>query len=366
MKVILSFCVLITLCLNNLVSANPAQTHLSSFVHQMTLQRDSIKTRVNQWVSPVQITLPIAGGYIDLQSAIMGVEQTGLVNQSIWGALDTQINGQWSLGHRALISLHASLPTGKSLDKNGVGLLQVLLRNDLNFPVKTFGQGLNAGGALSVVHHQGHWSLSMGGGYAYKGKYNPVDSVANYKPGDEISGSLGFDYTYKKWVYRVTTTGTFYLTDRHNGLVVFRNGKQLLLQGSMLYTGRRFRLKAEVTEIIRMKNKDLLSNDQFLYELRDSNGNDFRAHIETSWTPTSFVTFFGTGYFKHLTANAHVPTSPIYQGNAHLFEGGGGLALSFGKAVHLTLHGTRLTGKAEDATLILSAFNLRGALSIVF
>lgn len=348
------------------LQAAPAQTDLSSFVHQITLRRDSIDTRVSQWVSPLQVRLPFASGYIEVQSALMYARQTGLVRESVWGALNTRIDGRWALGNHALVSLHTSLPTGKqALDHPDADLVRLLSRNDLNFPVKTFGQGLDAGGALSLVRHRGHWSLSLGGGYAHKGAYEPIAGVVNYKPGDEISGSVGFDYTYDRFVYRLSARGAYYLTDRQEGLVVFRNGKQLLLQSEMRYTGRYFRLKVELSELARLKNQEL-SNGRFLFETRDSNGNDFRARLEASLTPTSFITLFATGYFKHLTSNAHPPGSPLYQGGAHLLEGGGGIALSIGPAYHLVLQGTRLTGKAEDGAVALSAFNARAGLSIAF
>lgn len=348
------------------LQAAPLQTDLSSFVHQISLRRDSTQTRISQWVSPLLVRLPFASGYIEVQSALMYARQVGRVHESAWGALNTRFDGRWALGNRALISLHTSLPTGKqALDAPDADLVHLLARNDLNFPVKTFGQGLDAGGALSLVRHRGHWSLSIGGGYAHKGDYEPIAGVVKYKPGDEISGSVGFDYTYDRFVYRISAVGTYYLTDRQDGLVVFRNGKQLLLQGEMHYTGRLVRLKAEVSEMARLKNQ-ALSNGRFLFETRDSNGNDFRARLESSLTPTSFITLFATGYFKHLTSNAHPPGSPLYQGNAHLIEGGGGIALSFGPTYHLVIQGTRLTGKAEDGAVHLSAFNARAGLSVIF
>lgn len=343
-----------------------AQTDLSSFVHRISLRRDSIETRVSQWVSPLHVRVPFASGYVEVQSALMYARQTGPVRESSWGALNTRIDGRWALGNRALISLHAGLPTGKqALDAPEADLVRLLARNDLNFPVKTFGQGLDVGGALSLVHHSGHWSASLGGSYTYKGDYEPVKGIAQYKPGDELSASAGFDYSYDRFVYRFSAVGTYYLTDRQDGLVVFRNGKQLLLQAEMRYASRRFKFKAELAEIARLKNQ-ALSDGRFLFEIRDSNGNDFRARLESSLTPASFITFFATGYFKHLTSNAHPPGSPLYQGSAHLFEGGGGIALSFGSAYHIALQGARLTGKAEDGAVDLSAFNARAALSVRF
>lgn len=201
-------------------------------------------------------------------------------------------------------------------------------------------------------------------GYQRKGPYEPIVGVADYKPGDEVSGSFGFDYTYGPFVYRFSAAGTYFFTDRQNKSVVFQNGKQILVQGAILYTGNRFRVKAEITEIARLKNQEI-TNGTFSYETRDSNGNDLRANLETSWTPVRYFTIYGLGYAKHLTANAHPLGTPLYQGDAYLIEGGGGIAFTVGP-YHLNLRASKLTGKAEDKQIELSAFNLRCAFSAEF
>lgn len=352
------FCLFWLFCASSAYGIDKPQTQVSSFVHQITLERDSTRTRLTQWVAPLSIHMPFVNGNVQIRSAAMFVHQDTLTNDHVWGVLNTEIQGQWALGKVALIQLNTSLPTGKrALATSDATLVQSLARNDLNFPIKTFGQGLGLGGTFSLVRHRGFWTWSAGVGYQYKGAYEPISGLTQYKPGDEILGSMGFDYTYGPFVYRLSVAGTYYLTDRLNKVVVFQNGKQFLLQGAILYTGNRIRLKAEITEIARLKNQGLVSGS-FLYETRDSNGNDLRGLLEASWTPARFLTFFSTGYAKHLTANTHPQGSPLYQGDAYFIEGGGGIALSIGP-YHLNLRATKLTGKAEDKLLKLSAFNVR-------
>jgi hypothetical protein len=346
------------LCGSSVYGLEKIHTNVSSFVHQVTLKRDSTQTRLTQWVTPISLHLPLANGAIYFRSAAMLVHQDATTEDHVWGAVNTDIQGQWSLGKAALISLNTSLPSGKrALATSDASLVQNLARNDLNFPVKTFGQGLDFGGALSFVRHRGFWTWSAGAGYQYKGAYEPISGSVGYKPGDEISGSLGFDYSHSSFVYRLSAAGTYYLTDRQNKVVVFQNGKQILLQGAILYTGNRFQAKAEITEIVRFKNQELM-NGAFLFEMRDSNGNDLRANLEASWTPARFLTLYATGQSKHLTANAHPMGSALYQGDAYLVEGGGGIAFSLGP-YHLNLRAIKLAGKAEDKVVDLSAFNVR-------
>ena len=358
-------CLMWLICVSTTDAVERPHTHISSFVHQMTLTRDSTQTRLTQWVAPIRLQVPIANGKIQIRSAAMIFHQDAVANDQIWGATNTDIQGQWILGKVALFSLNTSIPTGKrALNASDASLVQNLFRNDLNFPVKTFGQGLDYGGAFSLVRHRGFWTWSAGFAYQRKGAYEPLTGVINYKPGDAISGSVGFDYTHGSFVYRLSVAGTYYLTDRQNKLVVFQNGKQILIQGAMIYTANRFQVKAEITEIARLKNQELI-NGAFLYETRDSNGNDLRANLEASWMPTRFFTLYGMGHAKHLTANAHPVGTPLYQGDAYLIEGGGGTAFSLGP-YHLNLRATKMTGKAEDKSVKLSAFNLHCAFTAEF
>ena len=339
------------------------QTELSSFVHRIELRSATDTTQVTQWVSPVRAQVPVLGGHLSVHTAFMMAHQSDAIDKTVWGALDTRIGGRWPIGKNALISLYVSLPTGKqSLDSTDA--TGILARNDLNFPVRTFGQGLDLGGTLSAARHRGHWSMSAGIKVVHKGTYTPIPGVTAYKPGDEVSGLVGVDYTYRQWIFQFNAAGSFYKVDRQGGAIAFRNGKQVLLQTGVFYMGRSFRLQAQLFEIARLKNLTI-TNGRLLYEIRDSNGNDLRARFEASLTPVRQVTLFVIGNAKHLTANAHAPGTALYRGDAHLLEGGGGLSLSLGTA-QLSLRATRLTGKTEDNTVKLSAFNIRTALAIAF
>ncbi|MBT3602922.1 MAG: hypothetical protein HOE48_26440 [Candidatus Latescibacteria bacterium] len=353
------------LCTSSIYGIEKPRTDIGSFVHQITLERDSTETQLTQWVTPLSVHLPFANGAIHIHSAAMLVHQDAQVDDQVWGALNTNLSGYWTLGKTALLSLNTSLPTGKhALATTDADLVQSLTRNDLNFPIKTFGQGFDFGGTFSLVRHRGFWTWSAGVGYQRKGTYEPIAGVTDYKPGDEVSGSFGFDYTYGSFVYRFSAAGTYFFTDRQNRFVVFQNGKQILVQNAILYTGNRFRVKAEITEIARLKNQEII-NGAFVYESRDSNGNDLRAQLETSWTPIRYFTIYGLGYAKHLTANARPAGSPLYQGDAYLIEGGGGVAFTVGP-YHLNLRASKLTGKAEDKQVALSAINLRCSFTAEF
>jgi len=354
------------LCLPHPVRcATQMEADLGGFMHQITLRRDTTVTRIRQWVSPLQIRLPLAGGALDIQTALMYVAQSGASSEEVWGPLNTRFAGTWKLGRRALISLHASLPTGKrTLDAQSAELLRTLARNDLNFPVRTFGDGLDIGTDLSLVRQSGHLSLSLGAGYTRKGAYDPVAGATNYKPGDEATITVGLDYTWRRLVYRVSAAGAHRLTDRVDGLAVFQNGKQILVQTGVYYEGLSLRLQAEIVDIVRMKNR-LLDHSLFLYEFRDSNGNDLRVHLKANWSPIRILALFAEANLKHITANTYPVDSPLYQGRARIWGAGGGMAITLGKA-RLSFHITRQDGSAVDRTVLFSTHNYRGTLSLAF
>ena len=356
----LPICMVLLLSLCASVSAQ-VKTEVSSFVHSIDLQSDTDTTQVTQWVSPLRAQIPVLGGHLGIRAAFMMTHQSNAVDEIVWGALDTRIDGRWSIGKNAVISLHASLPTGKrSLNVPDANTVGILARNDLGFPVRTFGQGLDLGGTLSVARHRGHWSMSAGIRVIRKGAYTPLAGATTYKPGDEVSGLIGIDYTYKRWIFQLNAAGSFYKMDRQGGTIAFRNGKQFLFQTGIFYMGRVFRLQAQLFEITRLKNLNI-SNGHPLYETRDSNGNDLRARFEASLTPVRPFTLFIIGNAKYLTSNAHTPGTALYRGDAHLLEGGGGFSLSLG-TTQLSVRATQLTGKTEDNTVKLSAFNIRAAL----
>jgi len=260
--------------------------------------------------------MPLLKGQFNFQNAFMAIHQMGITDKVVWGVMDTRVQGRWNISHNAILSLHASLPTGKhSLNATDATLIDMVIRNDLNFPIRTFGQGLDFGGTLSLARQRGHWSTGVGVRVIHKGSYTPLEGASTYKPGDEITGLIGVDYSYRQWIFQVNTAASFYKVDRQGGAIIFRNGKQILLHTGIFYVGRILRMQAELIEIARLKNLNISNLGHLLYETRDSNGNDLRAHCELSLTPIPQFTIFATGYVKHLTATAHPQTTPLYQGD---------------------------------------------------
>ena len=229
-------------------------TDAGAFVHQIIVEPGDRETRFRQVVSLVRISIPVAFGNINIQSAYMYLEErdsTGTINIS--GPLDTQVSGEWHMG-RALFTGYVNIPTGTdSLDVTEVGLAQNISRNDLNFPIKSFGRGLDLGGALTLAHRINRWAFSIGGGYVVRGRYDPFSTVPNYDPGDELTITAGISHTTGGWTLGFDTAGKLIYVDRLGGEPLFRNGKQLVAKGSLSYETRTIRLDATLTETARLK-----------------------------------------------------------------------------------------------------------------
>ncbi|MDA0746161.1 MAG: hypothetical protein O2954_06560, partial [bacterium] len=249
MKTRLSFYLAVfTVLLFYICAEARTETDLSSFVHQVTRTQDSTSVTTRQWIYPVRISQVGKYGSLGIQTALMYVHQEDSTVVDTWGPLDTHASARLRLGAWGLLDLTAGLPSGKNnLEASEANLVRTLSRNDLNFPVKTFGQGLDLGVAGSLVNQAGHYGLSLGFSYLRKGIYTPLEGLGRYKPGDEAAVSLGLHYTRSRLSLHINTVGTVYLTDRLDGLVIFQNAKQFLLQAGLAYSGKTIQIRAELT-----------------------------------------------------------------------------------------------------------------------
>ena len=333
-------------------------TNAGAFVHQITVGNGVNETRFRQAVSPVSLSLPVAMGNLSIQGGYLYIEQrdsTGTLDAS--GPLDTQVNCDWTFG-RVALSGYANIATGMdSLNIAESGLARDMSRSDLDFPIKTFGQGLDFGGAITLGHRAENWALSAGGGYIVRGAYSPDESVSGYDPGDELTLTTGVSYASKGWTIGLDAAGKLIYIDRLKGEALFRNGKQMTAKGSLSYSGQALRIDASVTEIIRMKNRKI-SDGLLIYEDRDSNGNDLRAKGKISLTPFEGLTVFGEAQFKDVAENSYDTGDSLFLGAARLWSYGGGVLVTLGGTETLTIRVRRGYGwlnNRQDDTEILNA-----------
>ncbi len=329
---------------------------------------DSTRTRYRQAVSPVEVRTPLLRGTIALSSAFMYFEQdVDEQTTDVWGALDTEVSGDWNLGF-ARVTGFVVLPTGKGgLDTADSTLVGALYRNDLNFPVRAFGQGFDFGAAATAAHQRGHLGASLGFAYTARGAYEPFASGRDYHPGDEATFSAGLSYSDAAWTVSADVAGTFLFTDRLDGLVIFQNGKQVVSSAAFLYETRRFQAMLEATEIFRFKDRRLgltgTSSGLLLFGQR--NRNDFRASGQLVWRPSPTLSITGSSDVK-MIADTKDADGNILQPSARLYGYGGGVSYQIGRTEHLDLAVTRYDGWVEGGLRDLEGWNARVNVRLLF
>lgn len=343
-----------------------ARTDLGSTFHQITLT-DTSKVRIRQVVSPVNVESPVGGGTISLTSGFMYVEQTAKdVSINAWGPLDTQVSANWSVR-----GIHATgfaiLPTGKrGLDASEASIVRVINRNNLNFPVKTFGQGLDYGGAFTWGFQRDHIGFSVGAAYTARGEYEPFETAGRYRPGDEATGAVGLSYFNIGWSVSLDVASTFLFTDRLDGLVIFQNGKQLVSRFAAGYETRLFQITTSVTDIVRYRDRTLSQAGHLLYEVRDNNGNDLRASGRIVVTAVPSVAVWSHGHLKAVSKNPYPVGDPLHQGSARLYGFGGGATIKVGSAERVDVSVTRYGGWLDEGARNLHGWNARLSIQILF
>jgi hypothetical protein len=344
----------------------PLFTDAGAFAHQITIEHGISETRYRQVVSPVSLTIPVLMGSVSVRSAYMYLEErdsTGTRDTN--GPLDAEISGRWTFGN-VIFSGYTNVPTGEdSLAGIESSLSRVVARNDLDFPIKTFGRGLDYGGAITIARKLDHWAVSFGGGYVVRGAYSPLATVSDYDPGDELSITSGISYSTGGWTLGLDTAAKLIYVDRLGGAVLFRNGKQITARGSASYRSPKLRAEASITEIARLKNR-IIAAGGLLYEDRDSNGNDVRARGKASLTLVEGVSVFAEAQLKDITANDYEPNDPLFMGAARLWSYGGGISVQLGETEKLTVRLLRGDGWISDRLEDVETLNVRVSVRLFF
>jgi hypothetical protein len=126
-----------------------------------------------------------------------------------------------------VFTLNVNAPTGKkSMERDEFVTSVVLSQSLFNFNVPAFGQGFNIEpGAAWVVPLNDAVVLGLAASYAYRGSYKPRSGLASYDPGDEITGSLGFDFRLGENSSVSTDFAlTNYSADKYDGNQVYASG----------------------------------------------------------------------------------------------------------------------------------------------
>jgi hypothetical protein len=214
-------------------------------------------------------------------------------SRSLGGLTDTQLRASFVLGDEvALLTVGLSLPTGQAeLDPGEQQVSNYLAQNALGFRTPHFGQGLNANVGLAAARKLGESVAGIGIGYLLKGEFSPWKGGAEYRPGDELSLTVGLDRQILNGDGRVSldVVYTRYGKDEVGGVETFQSGDKLLLQVLGLCKAKGLDWQIYLVERGRGKNTNYWGGGQAAY----SNGNQFEARLVALRPPAGRVGWRG-------------------------------------------------------------------------
>ena len=222
---------------------------------------------INQFSFPVAFILPL-GDQLLIDFVTTPTTSTAITVQenSLSGLSDTRMRGSFLFDNqRLLFTFGLNLPSGKNrLTTDELSVANILSLHALNFYVPILGQGLDASVGLIMAQPLGPFVLGFGGGYLYRGRYDPYKNIdLSYDPGDEFSLSAGLDIpmTRKDKIY-LDFSYTFYTDDRSRDVSVFQAGNRFSFSG-MYYLPREiwsylFTIKSRIQSKNKIGSGDLV------------------------------------------------------------------------------------------------------------
>ncbi len=150
--------------------------------------------------------------------------------ETINGITDTQLSFSYHFETANLVfNLGLNLPSGKkSLSVEEFETSSLISNNIFNFKVPGFGQGLNISpGLMWALPVNENVVLGLGASYQFKGEFEPVEEIKNYKPGNELLFTAGIDVRLNETAnFSGDIIFTAYGTDKLSGEKVFASGNK--------------------------------------------------------------------------------------------------------------------------------------------
>lgn len=195
------------------------------------------------------------------------------------GFSDTKISAALVLGEeKALLNLGLNLPSGKAqLDpQTELPVAEKITNHALAMPMNYFGGGWDAGASLALAREMGQWVLGGAVSGVYKGAYVPVAGAGSYRPGAEISVSLGIDRLLSE---RDRIFGdvsyTWYDKDRLDGQKIFQADGKIGISLAGSFAPEPWHISVLLRNLFERKSPFALNNT-----LSISYGNEFEAAAE--------------------------------------------------------------------------------------
>jgi hypothetical protein len=318
------------------------------------------KTNLNQFSAPVSIKARLAR---NLSVVLYGAFARTEVRQPVGGGPAQILSGLTDTRARlfyhrggTVLSAGVSLPTGKhSLTAEEEQIAAVAATDVYGFRVRRLGEGVAAeAGVTHALEAGANGALAVGVAALYRGSFKPTaGSQSKYRPGSELSASVGYDYGTPTTLVRLNVAGRMYARDQADGVPVFRQGPALVLEERWV-----------------ARPAGRLTNDVALHQVIKGTSDQFGG---TGGTVASGSTENGSSFGGverlELEAGRNLRLAAVAEGSfhgrnaagfesAHLLGVGGEIIYRPSPRAQVRLMGKFLTGAADPGNIKLSGFDV--------
>jgi hypothetical protein len=172
----------------------------------------------SQLVAPLLISGSISNR-VDcvVQTALQNGTNNEVGSSRLSGMANTKMGLRLHLADgRILLQTGLSVPTAPhDLDPEQLRVTFALAPPFLGYRIRQEGQGLDASiGASGAINLSSRWSVGIGGGYVYQGRFSPGSGLPDVRPGAEYDLSAGIDCHLDRAALRLDGTRRIFSEDR--------------------------------------------------------------------------------------------------------------------------------------------------------
>ena len=343
-----------------------------SIIEYRSWEKDTggTKQTVSQLSSPTVIKLPL--------SSNLALDVSGSYILSTIG--DSKLTGLADVRARAvamlfrdtiMLSAGVNVPNGKSdLDAGETAVSAILSNKSLGFKYNKLGEGLdfNVGGGLAQAF--GPVTFGIGAGYIIKGEYS-FAKEKKYKPGDQLNVTGGFDLNFNPLILRTDVTYANYKSDKTDGIEVFKEGKRLSAEESIIVSTEKLGLILSGRYVNHGKSDIMPSSPDIISELFRLPGESTKESkklygdqiIADAAMILSLTKWFS---LKFLGESTIIAKNEDDKNDATVFGFGGGMTFKFMQGSFLDLTGKYYLGSSDGGDTDLKGFSAMGALRLIF
>jgi len=303
---------------------------------------------ISQYNFPIVFKVPVTEdiAFDIIGSAIISSAK----KQNLRGVRDIKVSGVGMFADDTIMfNVGLNLPIGKNrLDSEGTAVSLRLSDSALGFKYNRLGEGFDVNLGCGVAKAFGAATLGAGIGYLIKGKYEYFqEKDSEYKPGNRLNITGGFDLLLNRLFLRTDLTYTAHQFDKLNSSEVFKEGVKLAVEETFFISTEGFSLLMSARYTSRGKNEILSS-------MVGEGGKRYGAHVNINGVIRSRLSDFLI--LKGVGEGLFIIAEEGKQNDARVFGFGIGAIFQFMGMSCLDITGKYYTGYSDQAEVKLRGF----------